>query len=64
MSATRRVQGDLFEPVAGRAPLHPLVRAKLEPLLRSLLTEAVYRQPGTTAASLDKREDGDDQNHA
>ena len=64
MRATRQPQRDLFEPVVGRAPLQPAVRAKLEPLLRSLLTEAGYGRLGNPAVSADETEGGDDQDHA
>ena len=47
-----------------RAQLHPAVRAKLEPLLRSLLTEAACVQPRQTAISANEQEGGDDQDHA
>jgi hypothetical protein len=40
------------------------VRAKLEPLLRSLLTEAACVQPCQTAISANEQEGGDDQDHA
>jgi hypothetical protein len=62
MDVTRRVQADLFAAV--KPPLHPAVRAKVGPLLRSLLAEVACGQPHQCAASTDQMEDGDDQNHA
>jgi hypothetical protein len=64
MSLMKRGQRNLFEPVVAGTPLHPAVQAKLAPLLRSLLTEAVCGQPGDAVASRDEREVGDDQDHA
>jgi hypothetical protein len=64
MSVMKRVQRDLFEPMVAKAPLQPAIQAKLEPLLRSLLTEAVYGHRSNAAASPDEREGGDDQDHA
>lgn len=64
MSVPKRMQADLFDPVVAKAPLQPAVRARLAPLLRSLLREAACGQPGNAAASPDEREGGDDQDHA
>lgn len=64
MRVAKRSQQDLFRPLAARAPLHPTVQAKLEPLLRSLLTEAACVQPCQTTISADEQEGGDDQDHA
>ena len=64
MRVAKRSQQDLFRPLVSRAQLHPTVRAKLEPLLRSLLTEAASVQPCQTAISANEQEGGDDQDHA
>ena len=64
MRAVKRSQQDLFRPPVAGAQLHPAVRAKLEPLLRSLLTEAACVQPCQTAISANEQEGGDDQDHA
>jgi hypothetical protein len=64
MRVAKRRQQDLFRPLVARAQLHPAVRAKLEPLLRSLLTEAAYVQPCQTPISANEQEGSDDQDHA
>jgi hypothetical protein len=64
MRVAKRSQQDLFRPLVARAQLHPAVRAKLEPLLRSLLIEAACVQPCQTAISANEQEGGDDQDHA
>ena len=64
MRVAKRSQQDLFRPLVARAQLHPAVRAKLEPLLRSLLTEAAYVQPCQTLISANEQEGSDDQDHA
>ena len=62
MDGTRRTQADLF--AATKAPLHPAVQEKLEPLLRSLLAEVACGQPHQAPADADQREGGDEQDHA
>jgi len=64
MRVAKRSQQDLFIPLVARAQLHPTVRAKLEPLLRSLLTEAACVQPRQTGVSANEQEGSDDQDHA
>ena len=64
MLVTKRSQQNLFAPLVARAQLHPAVRAQLEPLLRSLLTEAACVPPGKIAVSPNEQEGGDDQDHA
>jgi hypothetical protein len=64
MRVAKRSQQDLFRPLVARAQVHPTVRAKLEPLLRSLLTEAACVQPCQTAISVNEQEGGDEQDHA
>ncbi len=62
MDVTKRVQADLF--ATAKAPLHPAVQAKLEPLLRLLLAEVASGQPHQTALGADQREGADEQDHA
>jgi len=64
MRVAKRSQQDLFIPLVAGAQLHPTVRAKLEPLLRSLLTEAACVQPRETGVSVNEQEGSDDQDHA
>jgi hypothetical protein len=65
MDVLKRAQRDLFAPEVASAALQPAIRAKLEPLLRSLLTEVTCRQPhAALIASPNEREGGDDQDHA
>jgi hypothetical protein len=64
MRVAKRSQQDLFSPLVARAQLHPAVRAKLEPLLRSLLTEAACVQPRKSGVSTNQQEGSDDQDHA
>ena len=62
MDVTKRVQEDLFE--TAKAPLHPAVQAKLEPLLRLLLAEVACGRPHHAAPGADQREGDDEQDHA
>ena len=64
MRVAKRSQQDLFGPLAAEAQLHPAVQAKLEPLLKSLLTEAACVQLRQTAVSPNEQEGTDDQDHA
>jgi hypothetical protein len=67
MSAMRSVrlgQKDLFARQMATAELEPSLRAKLAPLLRSLLAEAAGVRPSTAGESARDEEAGDDQDHA
>ena len=67
MRSDRGRQRDLFEePPRRRHELRSDVRAKLEPLLCALLTEAARQASEATAKVLSKasEETGDDQDHA
>jgi hypothetical protein len=60
-AVTPRSQPDLFDERATRPHLTPELRARLTPLLQSLLTEAAgLGQPAPHASA---KEDGDDQDH-
>jgi hypothetical protein len=64
MRSTGFGQSDLFTQQIVAAELEPSVRAKLAPLLRSLLAEAAgIRQPKAGASASDG-EAGNDQDHA
>lgn len=67
MRSDRGQQRDLFKVSPPRPELRTDVRAKLEPLLRALLTEAACQAPTTAMKALSKaseKENGDDQDHA
>jgi len=64
MRLAKRRQQDLFGPLVAKTQLHPSVRAKLEPLLKSLLTEAACVQLRQTAVNPNEQEGADDQDHA
>lgn len=57
-------QRDLFAQQVVTAELEPSLRAKLAPLLRSLLAEAAGVRQSTAGESPSDEEAGDDQDHA
>ena len=63
MRGERHSQRDLFEERATVPHLRPELRAKLIPLLQSLLTEATGLGRPDTAPRAHAKEDGDDQDH-
>jgi hypothetical protein len=64
MRRERHSQRDLFEERATVPHLRPELRAKLTPLLQTLLTEAADIGPQDTTTRSGAQEDGDDQDHA
>jgi len=62
-AVTPRSQPDLFDERATRPHLTPELRARLTPLLQSLLTEAAGLGQPDTAPHASAKEDGDDQDH-
>jgi|GEM_PF-1690916 len=67
MRSDQGQQRDLFKGPPPRPELRTDVRAKLEPLLRALLTEAARQAPGTATkvvSNASEKEPGDDQDHA
>lgn len=59
---TKRVQADLF--MTAKSPLHPVVQAKLEPLLRLPLAEVACGQAGSGGCRRRPREGDDERDHA
>ena len=67
MRSDRGQQRDLFKGPPPRPELRTDVRAKLQPLLRALLTEAARQTPGTATkvvSNASEKDPGDDQDHA
>jgi hypothetical protein len=60
MAGVRYSQKDLFAQETVTAELPPSLRSKLEPLLRSLLSEAAGVRRPDAAAEPCEREEGDD----